>query len=172
MAFNVFKLWYSKDTAAGQNEFSNADATRRIENTNTPEGEEIKLIYVIPAMFAKRATDVTEALSVDPSAPDTGTGASNVIIRFTQKRDVSPTVPVLAKLIEMFYLKGTDDIYLEGRFGLENTDNPQLDVLPLPTAGYKLVSFKMEPNQNTINITTWELVIKFLGDHTKLGTRV
>ncbi len=169
-AYDTLKFWYAKGTG-GNNTFALADATRKIQNSTSPTGEEISLIYCLPNPFAKRQTDTSEALAVDPTAPDTGTGASNIIIRFTQKRDVTPTIPVLAKLIEMFYLKSSDDIFLKGRFGLENTDNPQLDVLPLVSAGYKFLNFKQEPNQNTPALQIWELTLKFLGDHTKLGTR-
>jgi len=171
MAFEVFKIWYALDLA--NNEFADqTDALRKIENTTTPSGEEISLIYCLPNPFSKRVTDVSEALAVDPKSPDTGTAMANVIIRFTQQRkNGQPASPILDKLIEMFYLKGTDDIFLNGRFGLENSDNPKLDCLPIATAGYKLLTFKEEPNQNTLTITTWELHLKFLGDHTKLGTR-
>lgn len=169
-AYDTFKLWYAKDVSPN-NKFSDADVARRIENVTTPTGEAISLIYCLPSRFSKRATDVSEALAVDPKSPDTGTGMSDVILRFTQQRKVTPTIPVLAKLLELFYLKSTDDTFLDGRFGLESTDNPQLDVLPLPNAGYKFVTFKQEPNQNTPQLLTYEVTLKFLGDHTKLGTR-
>jgi len=169
-AYDTFKLWYSKGTGAN-NTFANADVTRRIQNVTTPAKEAISLIYCLPNSFAKRTTDVSEALAVDPTAPDTGTGSSNILLRFEQLREQTPTIPVLAKLLEMFYLKSSDDTYLKGRFGLESTDNPQLDVLPLPDAGYKFLSFKQEPNQNNPALQIWEIALKFVGDHTKLGTR-
>ena len=109
-------------------------------------------------------------MAADPQSPDTGTGASDVILRFTQERKVTRTVPVLPKLLEMFYNKSSDDDFL-GRFGLENLDNPELDCLPIATAGYKFLSYKQEPNQNTSAIQIWEVRLKFVGDHTKLGTR-
>jgi len=166
----TFKLWFAKGVDPN-NTFALAETTEKIENSDTPTGEQIKLIYCMPSVFAKRQTDVSEALAADPTSPDTGTGASMVTLRFAQKRDVARTVPVLPILLRMFYLKSSDDIFDKGRFGLENTDNPELDVLPIPTAGYKFVSFKQEPNQNTSNIQIWEVVLKFLGDNTKLGTR-
>lgn len=169
-AYDTFKLWYSKGTGAN-NTFANADATRKIENVTSPTKEAISLIYCMPNPFQKRMTDVSEALASDPTKPDTGTAGANVILRFTQLREQTPTIPVLAQLLEMFYLKSSDDTYLKGRFGLENTDNPQLDVLPLPTAGYKFLRFKQEPNQNNPAIMIYEITLEFLGDHTKLGTR-
>lgn len=170
-AYDTFKLWYALGVAPNNTFALQSNANRKLENVTTPTGEEISLIYCLPNPFAKRQTDTSEALAVDPTSPDTGTGASNIIIRFTQERGVTPTIPVLAKLIEMFYLKSSDDVFLKGRFGLENTDNPQLDVLPLVDAGYKFLSFKQEPNQNNPALQIWELTLKFLGDHTKLGTR-
>ncbi len=168
--FDTFKLWYAKGTGVN-NTFALADATRKIQNATTPTGEEISLIYVLPSPFSKRQTDVSQALAADPTAPDTGTAGATVILRFTQERKVTRTVSVLPKLLEMFYLKSSDNTFEKGRFGLENTDNPDLDILPLTTAGYKFISFKQEPNQNQTSLQIWELTLKFLGDHTKLGTR-
>ena len=169
-AYDTFKFWYSKGIGA-DNTFANADNTRKIENKTTPAKEAISLIYCLPSPFQKRVTDVSEALASDPTKPDTGTAGANVILRFTQQREQTRTIPVLDQLLEMFYLKSSDDVYLKGRFGLENTDNPQLDVLPLPSAGYKFLRFKQEPNQDKNALQIWELTLDFVGDHTKLGTR-
>jgi len=168
-AYDTFKIWYAK--SLGSNTFTLADATAKIQNLTTPVGEAVSLIYVIPSSFAKRVTDVSNALAVDPTSPDTGTGQSNVIVRFVQKREVTPTIPVLPKLIEMFYNFSSDDDFQKGRFGLENTDNPELDCLPIATAGYKFISYKQEPNQNFPAVQIWEVVLKFVGDNSKLGTR-
>jgi hypothetical protein len=167
--YEVFKIWYAN--SLGLNAFTSADLGLRIENTSAPLGEEIQLIYVIPSMFAKRQTDVSNALAVDPTSPDTGTAGSNVTIRFTQNRTVTPTVPVLAKLLAIFYKLQSDDNFEKGRIGLETSDNPELDCLPVALAGYKLISFKQEPNQDKPALLTYEVVLKFLGDNTKLGTR-
>jgi len=169
VAYDTFKFWYA--LSLGSNEFSDAATNRKIENKTTPSGEAISLIYVLPQLFSKRQTDVSNVLAADPTSPDTGTAISDVVIRFTQQRTVNPTVPVLVKLLEMFYLKTDDVDFDKARFGLESTDAPELDVLPIATAGYKFVSFRREPDQNTPAITIWELTLKFLGDHTKLGTR-
>jgi len=168
-AFDTFKIWYA--LSIGSNAFSNAAATRRIENVTSPDKEAISLIYCMPNPFQKRITDVSEALASDPTKPDTGTASANVILRFTQKREQTPTIPVLAKLLEMFYLKSSDDLFLKARFGLESTDNPQLDVLPTATAGYKFLKFKQEPNQNNPALIIYEVTLDFVGDHTLLGTR-
>lgn len=168
--FEEFKIWYAD--SLGSNSFANADADKKIQNTTTA-GEEISLIYCIPASFAKRATDVSEALAVDPTSPDTGTGMSDIILRFTQQRENgAPTAPtVLTRLFNMFYLSQNDSDFQKGRIGIENADNPELDCLPVALAGYKITSFRQEPNQDTPALQIWEVRLKFLGDHTKLGTR-
>jgi hypothetical protein len=168
--YDTFKIWYAKSLA--NNTFALADATHKIQNVTTPIGEEISLIYLIPQPFAKRTTDVSNALAVDPTSPDTGTGASNIVLRFVQQRTAATrTIPVLPKLLAIFYELMSDDVFQKGRIGIENTDNPELDCLPIATAGYKLLSIKQEPNQNTPGVQIWELVLKFVGDNTKLGTR-
>jgi hypothetical protein len=169
-AYDTFKIWYA--LSLGSNSFAaQTDADLKIENITSPVGEEVSLIYVIPSPFSKRVTDVSNALAVNPTSPDTGTGQSNVILRFVQKREVTPTVPVLPKLLRMFYKFQSDDDFQKGRIGLESTDNPELDCLPIATAGYKMISFKQEPNQNFPAVQIWEVILKFLGDNSKLGTR-
>lgn len=165
-AYEDFSLWFAK--SLGDNQLSDADLI--IANTSTPD-QAIKLIYCIPLKFAKRATDVTSALAVDPDSPDTGTGMSDIVIRFSEERTAPLTNPVLEKLIEMFYNKGNDDIFRKGRFGLVNKDNPKFDVIPIATAGYKFLNFGQDPNAQTPGIQTYNIQLKFLGDHTKLGTR-
>lgn len=168
-AYSVFKIWYA--LSLGSNDFTSAASGLKIQNTATPVGEEISLIYCMPLNFRKRATDVSNALALDPTSPDTGTGMSDVVLRFTQNRSVTPTVPVLEKIRDIFYKKQSDDDFTKGRIGLESSDNPELDCLPIATAGYKLTGFKQEPNQNKPALLTYELTLKFVGDHTKLGTR-
>ena len=169
-AYDTFKIWYALSVA--NNEFSDqSDANLKIQNLTSPVGEAVSLIYVIPSTFAKRVTDVSNALAINPTAPDTGTGQSNVTLRFVQKREVTPTIPVLPKLLRMFYKFQSDTIFKKGRIGIESTDAPDLDCLPIATAGYKILSFKQEPNQNFPAVQIWEVVMKFLGDNSKLGTR-
>lgn len=168
--FQTFKIWYAKSLA--QNTFGNADDNRKIQDVATPEETSVKLLSVIPTSFQKRATDQSAALAADKTSPDTGTALNNVTIRFTQQREATLIAPtILTRLINIFYLKSSDDDFQKGRIGLENTDNPELDVLPIATAGYKFLSFHQEPNDQKISLQTWELVLGFVGDHTKLGTR-
>ena len=165
--YEEIKLWYALSLA--QNTF--ASATVKFQNSTSPTGQEVSLIYCNPLLFGKRQTDTSEALAVDPTSPDTGTGMSDVIIRVTQNRETTPSAPLLDILLDMFYLSGNDDDFPKGRFGLENTDNPELDCLPTATAGWKFINFRQEPNQDTPSLQIFEIQLKFLGDHTQLGTR-
>ncbi len=167
--FQTFKIWYAQSLA--QNTFDDAANNRKIQDVATPEETSVKLLSVIPTSFQKRATDQSAALAADKTSPDTGTALNNITIRFTQQREATLADPVLQRLINMFYLKSSDDDFQKGRFGLENTDNPELDVLPIATAGYKFLNFHQEPNDQKISLQTWEVVLGFVGDHTKLGTR-
>lgn len=164
-AFDSFTLWFAKSLAAN----TSGAADLKITNTVTV-GQEISLIYCKPLSFAKRSTDTTNALSVDPKSPDTGTGMSDIIIRFAEQRRVALANPVLERLLDMFYNKGNDDDFEFGRFGLINTDNPILNVLPIATAGYKFISYDQDPNQDQPAIQVYNVHLKFLGDHSKLGT--
>ena len=169
-AFDTFKIWVALSVVS--NTFAlQTDANLKIQNSLAPAGEEIKLIYCLPQNFQKRATDVSNAQAVDPTSPDTGTGVSNIVLRFTQSRTVAPTVPVLPKLFAMFYTLQNDDNFEKGRIGIETTDNPGLDCLPIKLAGYKMISLKQEPNQDKPSLLIYEVVLKFVGDNTKLGTR-
>lgn len=168
-SYDTFKLWYAKSIAS--NSFASADDGFKLQNTTTTDKAR-SLIYCNPLMFAKRQTDTSNALAVDPTSPDTGTGMSDVILKFTEGRTAAlGTSTALKILINFFYNKSSDPIFKKGRFGLENTDNPDLDVLPLATAGYKFINFRQEPNPSAAGLLTYLVQLKFLGDHTKLGTR-
>lgn len=169
MTFSEFKLWYAKSLT--ENSFAQADDNKKIEDTTTPAGEEIQLIFCNPSQFTKRVTDTSEALAVDRTSPDTGTALTDVTIRIAQARTAATrTIPILAKILELFFEKSNDDIFQKGRIGLYNTDNPELNVVPTANAGYKFIGFGELPNQDTPGITIYDIIIQFVGDHTQLGT--
>ena len=169
-AFDTFRLWYAKSIA--DNAYSDAANTMKISNSVTPAGEAISMLSCTPSTFAKRVTDVSEALAADKLSPDTGTGLARVELRIMQERGASTlTVQLLARLLAMFYVKGNDPSFRAGRFGLQNTDCPELDVLPVKTAGYKIISFVCHPEDDKPSLLTWYITLEFLGDHSLLGTR-
>jgi len=159
-AFEDFTLYFAlsiDDNAAD-------DATLKISNTDG-----IKLVYCIPDDFSKRVTDTSNALAIDKTEPDTGSGRIMVELQFTQSRETAPTVDVLKTLKEMFFLKSNDPTFRKGRWGLLNTDNPELNVEPVKFGGYKFAGFKQVPNKETPALLTYIVKLAFVGDHTILG---
>jgi len=100
MAYDTFKLWFG--LTVGNNTF--AQSTLKMQNAISA-GRDVSLIYCLPSRFTKRATDVSEALAVDPTSPDTGTAVSDVILRITELRETTPSpgTEVLGILLNMFY---------------------------------------------------------------------
>lgn len=162
-AFENFTLYYAKSLTL--NSASQAD----LKITNGVPADKIKLAYCIPKSFAKRVTDTSNALSLDPTKPDTGTAGAFVELSITQERDTTLDTNILETLLQMFYIKSSDDDFEKGRFGLLNDDNPELDVEPEALAGYKFVSFSQNPNPNDIALVTYTVTLDYVGDHTKLG---
>ena len=159
--FEDFTLYYAKSLA--QNTAALADLFIKGGENN------IKLVYCIPIEFAKRQTDTSNATSEDPTSPDTGTARAGIEIQFTQERATTPTTNVLATLLDMFYKKTEDDVFRKARFGLLNTDNPDLDAEPVTLGGYKFLNFKQIPNQDNPALNTYNVQLNFIGDHTILG---
>ncbi len=160
-SFEDFTLYYAK---------SLVDNTPVLADLKIVGGaNNIKLVYCIPIEFAKRQTDTSNAQSEDTTSPDTGTARAGVEIQFTQERGTPPATNVLATLLDMFYKKTEDDIFRKGRFGLSNTDNPDLDATPIATGGYKFLNFKQIPNQDNPALNTYIVQLNLVGDHTILG---
>jgi hypothetical protein len=159
-AFEDFTLYYALSIAAND---ANS-ATLKISNTDG-----IELVYCIPNEFMKRVTDTSNALALDKTEPDTGTGRSIVELQITQERGTTPTTNLLKLLQQMFYIKSSDTEFRRGRFGLLNTDNPDLDAKPIKLGGYKFMGFKQVPNKDTPSLMIYNISLSFVGDHTILG---
>ncbi len=158
--FESFTLFYAKSLA--QNTAANAD----LKITNA---DKIKLVYCIPISFDKRQTDTSNAQSEDKTSPDTGTAKAGVELRFTQERETAPSVNVLKTLLDMFYRKTQDVDFRKARFGLSNTDNPELNANPTAVGGYKFLLFKQTPNPDKPALNDYTVQLDFIGDHTLLG---
>jgi len=160
-SFEDFTLYYA--LSLGSN--SAAQATLKIIGG----ANSIKLVYCIPLEFNKRVTDTSNAQSEDITSPDTGTARAMIEIMFTQERATAPASNVLITLLDMFYKKGSDDDFRKGRFGLTNTDNPDLDATPIATGGYKFLNFKQVPNPDEPALNKYIVQLNLVGDHTILG---
>lgn len=160
-AYDSFTLYYAKSLS--ENDADDAELYLKSAENN------IKLVHCIPARFDKRVTDTSNVQSEDKTSPDTGTALATVQIKFTQERHVSPATPALGILLDMFYKKNNDSDFRFARFGLENTDNPALDVAPTGNGGYKFISFTQVPNDDTPALNTYIVTLDLIGDHTLLG---
>ena len=159
-AFENFTLYYAKSIA----ENSAAQADLKISNTDG-----IELVYCITTEFMKRVTDTSNALALDKTEPDTGTGKAMVELQITQDRGESPTTNLLKLLQQMFFIKSSDSTFRRGRFGLINDDNPELDAKPIKFGGYKFAGFRQVPNKDAPSRVMYNISLSFVGDHTILG---
>lgn len=159
-SFQNFRLYYAKSLT--ENEPDDADLF--IDNTGG-----VSLLSCIPSEFSKRQTDTSNALAVDKTSPDSGTAADMVQLRIAIQRETAPSKSILKVLMQMFYLKTDDDDFRKARFGLTNTDNPELDVEPTANGGYKFIGFKQEPNQDTPGLIVYVIDLDYIGDHNLLG---
>lgn len=131
--FATLKLWIAD--SLGDPSF--ATSTIKFEND-----AQILLDYCIPLQWAKKRTDVTGVQSDQNVHPDTGPAGALVQIQFSVDRSVNQVQDFLSVLIKMYGIQNTNSDFKRGFIGLENTDNPQLDVIPSATLGYKLVQFE------------------------------
>lgn len=159
-AFEDFTLYYALSIA--QN--AAADATLKISNTDG-----IELVYCNPNDFMKRVTDTSNALALDKTEPDTGTGRAMVELQVTQDRGTPPTTNILKLLEQMFFIKSSDTIFRRGRFGLLNTDNPELNAKPIKFGGYKFAGFRQVPNKDEPSRVKYNIALSLVGTHTILG---
>ena len=156
-----FKFWYAKSLT----ENSANDAELFLTNANG-----VSLVYVRMGPFLKRVTDTSNIQAQDKKAPDSGNALAQVEIQIAFNRETAQTEPTPTEILtKMFFLAGNDPDFREGRFGLENKDNPELDMVPIASAGYRLMSAEQDPNKSTPAIQIFTIQIQILGDHTKLG---
>jgi len=163
-AFEEFSFWYAESLGANT---ADDQTDLKLKLTN---GTQISLIYVRPGPFAKRQTDTSNAQAQDKKAPDTGNAVNQVEIQIAYDRkegDIDPTP--LTTLLNMWYLRGNDEDFRDGRFGLESTDAPELNANPVSNGGYRIMNFEQIPNRDDPGVLVYTIQIQFLGDHTILG---
>lgn len=129
-----------------------ADAVRSI-STDTSI---IHLDYCIPKKFTKKQTDISAAESDEQIGPDTGPAGQFVELQITIDRTSADAQETLETLLQWHGLINTALPFRRGFLGLENSDNPTMNLDPILTLGYKLVDFKpINPvsNKGTIQYT-------------------
>lgn len=136
--FSSFKIWEAKNIE--ENTYEQSDY--KFENT-----DQIQLDYCIARNYTKRQTDTTGVESVDGNYPDTGPAAAFIDIQLTILRTES-TPAFINNLLRWYYQIQTAIPFIRGNLGLENTDNPFLNVVPVANKGYKLSEFKQVTAQD------------------------
>jgi hypothetical protein len=136
-----------------------ADAVRKIET-----GPNISLDYCIAKQWAKRRTDVSGAQTEEEVGPDTGPSGGFVEIKITIDRSQADQQDTLNTLLQWYRLLNTALPFRRGFLGLENTDNPSLNLNPTTTLGYKLISFQMINPVDNKGKQEYIITIQFLGN--------
>jgi len=129
--FSDFAIWQ----AASLGDPSKATSTVKIESSST-----IRLDYGIPSQWTKKRTDLTGVQEDEDVHPDTGPAGGFVELQVTIDRGAS--LPVFLKTLLTWYgTQNTNSDFKRGFLGLENADNPALDLVPSATIGYRLIQF-------------------------------
>lgn len=135
--FDTIKIWQAKGLAPN-NTYATADADRKFSNEDNPE---IHLDYCIPSLWAKKRTETTGVQNEVDVHPDTGPAGAFVEIQLTIDRSIAGST-LLDTLIKWYGTQNTNSDFKRGFIGLENTDNDELNLVPLPTIGYRMVQFQ------------------------------
>ncbi len=128
--FNLFEA-----LSLAQN--TSTDAVREIK-----DGANIELVYCIPKRFAKRRTDISAAEAEEEIGPDTGPAGQFVELRIMVDRKSAAQQDFLNTLLIWHGSINTALPFKRGFLGLENQDNPSLNLDPLANIGYQLSSFE------------------------------
>lgn len=131
--FADFAIWQALSLAQPDK----ASSVNKIESSAT-----IRLDYCIPQLWTKKRTDITGVQEVEDVHPDTGPAGGFVELQVNLDR--GSATPVFLKTLLSYYGKqNTDSDFKRGFLGLENSDNPELDLVPSATIGYRLIQFGM-----------------------------
>jgi len=152
--FADFAIWYSLSLALP----GKTDATIKIESSTT-----IRLDYCVPQLWSKKRTDLTGVQETEDVHPDTGPAGGFVELQVTLDRGAA--LPVFLKTLLNFYgLQNTDSDFRRGRIGLENSDNPGLDLVPSATIGYRMIQFSLINPIDFKAKQIYRILLQFGGD--------
>ncbi len=151
--FTDFAIWQALSLA----DPSKAGATFKIESSTT-----IRLDYCIPSAWTKKRTDLTGVQETEDVHPDTGPAAGLVELQITLDRGVS--LPEFLKTLLRWYgTQNTNSDFKRGILGLENSDNPALDLVPSATIGYRLLQFGVISPVDFKAKQTYRVLLQFGG---------
>ncbi len=128
-SFADFAIWQAASIA----DPSLGNSIIKIENTSN-----IQLTYCVLKSFDKKITDVTGVQSETDVHPDTGPSGLFVELQIQLDRSISSQT-FLETLLRWYGTQNTNSDFNRGFLGLENDDNPELDLVPAANLGYKIV---------------------------------
>ncbi len=156
--FGDFAIWFALSVGSPDK----ASATVKIESSAT-----IQLDYCVPQLWVKKRTDLTGVQETENVHPDTGPAGGFVELQITIDRGVS-TPEFLKTLLRFYGTQLTDSDFKRGRLGLENDDNPELDLVPVGTGsdriGYKMVQFALINPVDYKSKQIYRILLQFGGD--------
>ena len=129
--FADFAIWQAKSLALP----AKSQATFKIESSST-----IRLDYCIPSQWTKKRTDLTGVQETEDVHPDTGPAGGFVELQVVLDRGIA-TPEFLKTLLRWYGTQNTNTDFKRGFLGLENSDNPELDLVPSATIGYRVIQF-------------------------------
>lgn len=128
--FADFSLWQALSLAQPDE----ANAVFKISSTQAG----ILLDYCTLKSLDKKRTDVTGVQSDVDVHPDTGPAGFFVELQIiVDRKSVNPEI--LKTLIRWYGTQNTNSDFNRGFLGLENDDNPDLDLVPAANLGYKII---------------------------------
>ena len=151
--FADFAIWQALSLAQP----AKADAAIKIESSDT-----IRLDYCVPLSWTKKRTDLTGVQETEDVHPDTGPAGGLVELQITLDRGVS--LPLFLKTLLRWYgTQNTNADFKRGFLGLENADNPALDLEPDATIGYRLLQFGVISPVDFKAKQTYRVLLQFGG---------
>lgn len=154
--YSTFTLFQALSLA--QN--TKANAVRSI----TSDTAGITLDYCIPKQFTKKKTDVAGAESDEAIGPDTGPAGQFVELMITIDRTSSLQGESLETLLNWHGNINTKLPFRRGFLGLENADNPALDLDPVLELGYKQADFRLINPVANKGKQQYLILLELLGD--------
>ena len=151
--FADFAIWY----ALSVGDPSKASSTVKIESSST-----IQLDYCVPQLWVKKRTDLTGVQETENVHPDTGPAGGFVELQVTLDRGTA--LPEFLKTLLRWYgTQNTNSDFKRGFLGLENDDNPALDLVPSATIGYRLLQFGVISPIDFKAKQTYRILLQFGG---------
>ena len=151
--FADFAIWQALSLAQP----AKADAAIKIESSDT-----IRLDYCVPLSWTKKRTDLTGVQETEDVHPDTGPAGGLVELQITLDRGVS--LPLFLKTLLRWYgTQNTNSDFKRGFLGLENADNPALDLVPSETIGYRLLQYGVISPVDFKAKQTYRVLLQFGG---------